>query len=329
MVRLSDLGEVAIIKLLQDYVNDGLLGKNEDAVAVSVSADLAMVANIDGLSWKDDVIPQMNDEQVGKKLVSATISDLAAKGCSPSLFLSSLNFPPNWDSSQLIGVAKGISQATADYGILYLGGDLGSALDSPVLVGVAVGFCKPDQLMSRAKIKPGDPIYSTGAFGFTGLGFAHLFADLDLPHELRERALEKILEPRARVREGLQLAQTSAVTGSIDSSDGLAMSLHWLAETSGIGIDVEKLPIDPLISEFAASQNLDPFEWVMYGGEEFELIVALNQQENSHVYEALRKANVELIKIGHATETTGEINFISGGTRPVERRGWDSHRGFI
>ncbi|MHA2498271.1 MAG: hypothetical protein ACXAEL_01770, partial [Candidatus Hodarchaeales archaeon] len=77
-MRLSDLGEVAIIKLLQDYVNDGLLGKNEDAAAVSVSADLAVVANIDGLSWKDDVIPQMSDEQVGKKLVSATISDLAA-----------------------------------------------------------------------------------------------------------------------------------------------------------------------------------------------------------------------------------------------------------
>lgn len=329
MMRLSDLGEVAIIKLLQDFVDDGLLGKNEDAAAVSVSDDLAVVVNIDGLSWKDDVIPKMSDEQVGKKLVSATISDLAAKGCSPNLFLSSLNFPPNWNSSQLISVAKGISQTASDYGMQYLGGDLGSALDSPVLVGVAIGFCKPNQLMSRARIKPGDPLYSTGVFGFTGLAFAHLFADLGLPKELKERALKKILEPKARVREGLQLAQTTAVTGSIDSSDGLAMSLHWLAEASGIGIEVDHLPIDPLISEFAASQNIDPFEWVMYGGEEFELIVALNQQQDSLAYETLRKADVELIKIGHATETTGEIEFISETIRPVERRGWDSHRGFI
>ncbi|MFX0117222.1 MAG: hypothetical protein ACFFB3_21935, partial [Candidatus Hodarchaeota archaeon] len=76
-MRLSDLGELGIIQLLQDFVEDSLLGRNEDAVAVSISDELAAVVNVDGITWKDDVIPQMSDEQVGKKLVSATVSDLA------------------------------------------------------------------------------------------------------------------------------------------------------------------------------------------------------------------------------------------------------------
>ncbi|MHA2232726.1 MAG: thiamine-phosphate kinase [Candidatus Hodarchaeales archaeon] len=329
MVRLSDLGESGTIQLLQDFVDDGLLGRNEDAVAVSVSENLASVVNVDAITWHDDVIPQMSNEQVGKKLVAATVSDLAAKGCPPAMFLSSLNFPPSWEVSKFSRIARGISLASKEYGMKYLGGDLGSAVESPVLVGVAQGFCQPGQLMARDGIKPGDPIFCTGYFGLTGLAFANLFKNVSLPEELRKDAFWKILEPKAKVREGVLLSQTAAVTGSIDSSDGLAMSLHWLAEGSGIGIDIGRLPIDASVLDFCLSKEIDPLEIVFYGGEEFELVVALDADKHEQVCHDVRKKEVPLIEIGHATRNKGKITLTGDDPRSIEKRGWDSHRGFI
>ncbi|MFX0114236.1 MAG: thiamine-phosphate kinase [Candidatus Hodarchaeota archaeon] len=329
MVKLFDLGEVGIIQLLQDFVDDGLLGRNEDAAAVLVSENVAAVMNVDAITWKDDVIPQMSDEQVGKKLVSATVSDLAAKGCPPAVFLSSLNFPPAWAVSRLSSVARGIALASKEYSMKYLGGDLGSAVESPVLAGIALGFCQTEQLMPRDGISPGDPILCTGPFGYTGLAFENLFRETPLPKKLKEQAIRKILEPKARVREGILLAQTAAVTGSIDSSDGLAISLHWLAESSGIGIDIERLPIDVSVHDFCMTKKIDPLEVTFYGGEEFELVVALDKDKSKQTCKGLEEKGVSLITIGYATEDKGKITLVGDAPRLIEKRGWDSHRGFI
>ncbi|MFX0117161.1 MAG: thiamine-monophosphate kinase, partial [Candidatus Hodarchaeota archaeon] len=207
--------------------------------------------------------------------------------------------------------------------------DLGSAVDSPVLAGVALGFCKPEQLMSRDGIKAGDPIYCTGTFGLTGLAFANLYRNVHLPKELERKAIWKALEPKARVREGLLLGKTAAVTGSIDSSDGLALSLHWLAEGSKVGIELHELPIDSSVQAFCRSQSIDPLPFTLYGGEEFELVVALDQERSEQICKALKENGVDLIEIGHATNRKGVIKLAEDPSYSIEKRGWDSHRGFI
>ncbi|MEM3609948.1 MAG: AIR synthase-related protein, partial [Candidatus Anstonellales archaeon] len=65
---------------------------------------------------------------------------------------------------------------------------------------------------------------------------------------------------------------------SIDSSDGLAVSLHEIAQKSNVGIEIYNMPITREAEYFAKKNGIDPFELVFYGGEEYILIVTISEK---------------------------------------------------
>ena len=92
------------------------------------------------------------------------------------------------------------------------------------------------------------------------------------------------------------LPRTGAVTASIDSSDGLACSLHKISRASCVGFEINNLPIAKEAVEFAEMEELDPVELALYGGEEYELVITVNPT-------LLKKlGKVPLIKIGRVTK---------------------------
>ena len=81
--------------------------------------------------------------------------------------------------------------------------------------------------------------------------------------------------PKARLKEGLALGRSGAVSASIDSSDGLAWSLHEMGKMSDVGFQVSSVPVADEVRRFAEFNNLDPLELALYGGEEYELVVTV------------------------------------------------------
>ena len=77
--------------------------------------------------------------------------------------------------------------------------------------------------------------------------------------------------PKARLKEGLALSRSGAVSASIDSSDGLAWSLHEIGKMSNVGFVVNSVPVSDEVRRFAEFNHLDPLELALYGGEEYEL----------------------------------------------------------
>jgi len=91
---------------------------------------------------------------------------------------------------------------------------------------MAYGLAEERRLVLRGTSKPGDILATTGGFGNTTAGFKIIIDGLDAPKGLRERLVDSIYMPHARVKAGIALAATGAATSSMDSSDGLAVSLH-------------------------------------------------------------------------------------------------------
>jgi thiamine-monophosphate kinase len=180
--------------------------------------------------------------------------------------------------------------------------------------------------MRRSGARPGDIVAVTGYFGKTSSGLKILLNGLSPPEELRQPLVESVLMPKARLREGLALAEIGAVTSSIDSSDGLAWSLHELSKASRVGFMIENVPVAPEVQVFAEKYALDPVDLSLYGGEEYELVVTVKPELWDRAREVLSGFKTPLIRIGKVIEEEEIKVRINGETKVVEGMGWEHFR---
>jgi thiamine-monophosphate kinase len=122
----------------------------------------------------------------------------------------------------------------------------------------------------------------------------------------------------------LRLAASRAVTSSIDSSDGLAWSLHQLSELSRVGILIDYIPISKSAREFAKRHNLRANDLALYGGEEYELVMTIPPGKFSRAY---RAAKGNLTRIGFVTDRFRGVRMkFDEGMAPIKKKGWEHFR---
>jgi thiamine-monophosphate kinase len=127
------------------------------------------------------------------------------------------------------------------------------------------------------------------------------------------------------VREGEILAESGCVTAAIDLSDGLASDLWQLARESGVKITIEResVPANPLMTEFAEKNGFDPDDFVLYGGEDFELLFTVKPGGWEKVSSALLKHGTAAAVIGRVTRGKGVFIRVKGKTRMLPDRGYE------
>jgi len=289
----------------------------DDVSAVDVGKRKLAVLKTDMLVGKTDVPPQMSLWQAARKTVVMNVSDLAAKGVNPIALLTSIGVPRSFKKRDIEQIAEGLNQGAREYGAFVLGGDTNESSDL-IISCTAFGIGEKRRLMLRSGAKPEDIVAVTGVFGKTAAGLRILLQNLSTPSQLRKTLVDSVLMPRARLREGLTLAETGVVTASIDSSDGLAWSLHEISKASKVGFLIDRLPIAEEAKQLAQLHKLDPFELCLYGGEEYELVVTVKPR----LWRKVCK-QVALIKIGYATKKRDIIFKKGKKTLPIEARGWE------
>jgi thiamine-monophosphate kinase len=177
--------------------------------------------------------------------------------------------------------------------------------------------------MLRSGARPGDILATTGPFGLSASGLKTLIEKTTAPPRIKGKLLDAVLMPRARLSEGLALADTGAVTASIDSSDGLAWSLYEISRASNVGFLIDKPPIAPEASKFAETHHLDPVKLAFYGGEEYELVVTVKPEGWRKAEKAVKLEGGRLIRIGKATEKKGILLKRRGEIAEIEARGYE------
>ena len=324
MRTLRELGERGLIERILRLITplpSNPLPPWEDASALELHDDLVALLKTDMLLWSTDVPPGMKPRDVGWKTVVMNFSDLAAKGVRPLAFLASLGLPADIQLKTVEELIRGIDEASRHYDAYFLGGDTNEASEI-IVAGVAFGVGRREKLMRRSGARPGDILAVTGPFGDTAASFKILLEGYEAPGNLRRRLLEAVYHPRARVEEGIALAERGVVTASIDSSDGLAMSLHDLSRSSGVGFRVERLPITDEAMRFAELHDIDPWMLALYGGEEYELVFTVQPENLEGAREALGEGGCSLMEIGVATRDRRLIYVDEGVEKPIGV-GWE------
>jgi len=250
------------------------------------------------------------------------ISDFAAKGVKPLAILVSLGLPRTLKEKDIEQIGRGLNAGAREYGAYIIGGDTNEASDLVISLSL-FGMAKKDELTLRSGAKPGNLVAVTGSFGKTAAGLKILLDSLEATSKIRKILVESVLMPHARLKEGLALSKTKAVTAAIDSSDGLAWSLHEIANASKVGFLINKLPIAEEVEEFAEINRLDPLELTLYGGEEYELVLTIRPNLWRKAEKAVEKVGGKLLSIGRVTAERQVLMEINGKRRVIEPRGWE------
>jgi thiamine-monophosphate kinase len=320
----KELGERKIIELVLECLEqmpNMPIPFGDDVSAVDMGHDKLAVINMDMLVGKTDVPKTMSLWQAARKAVVMNISDLAAKGAQPIALLASIGVPPDLTETDIQQIGKGLNAGAREYNAYILGGDTNEASDL-VISCMALGVCSKHHLIKRSSAKPGDYVAVTGSFGKPASGLKILMDELSAPENSGE-LVDSVLMPKARVQEGMALAQSHLATASIDSSDGLAWSLHELSRASNVGFHVDKLPIAPEVERFAEIHGFDPVELALYGGEEYELLVTIKPRLWQEAKKAVENVGGSLIKLGRVTEEKQLLLQADGKLVSIEARGWE------
>ncbi len=320
----EELGERNIIHTIKNQLTPMPLDPvpfGDDVSAVDFTGELA-VLKTDMLVRATDIPVGMSAYQTGRKAVVMNVSDFAAKGAKPLAVLVALGLPAKTSQEDIVQIAKGLNDGAREYGAYVIGGDTCETDDLTISISL-FGSAKKSKLMLRSGAKPGDILAVTGFFGNTTAGLKLLAENCAVPQDLRGPLLDSVFMPKARLKEGLALLESNAVSASMDSSDGLAISLYQLSEMSGVGFVVETLPVSQEALEFAKLYGLDEADLVLYGGEEYELVLAVKPEMWAQAEFAVKSVGGALLPIGRVTAEKEIVLMQNGKKKAIVYGGWE------
>ena len=325
MRKVSELGERKIIEIIKSRLETmpGMpVPFGDDVSAVQFSGSTVAVLKTDMLVGKTDVPPGMILRQAARKAVVMNVSDFAAKGVSPIAVLVALGLPRSCTEEDVKQIGLGLNEGAREYGAHVIGGDTGEASDLVISCSL-FGFCDSRTLVKRSTAKPGDIVAVTGKFGKTAAGLKILLEHRVVPKKIEKPLVDAVYLPKARLKEGIALAETGALTASVDSSDGLAWSLHELSIASYVGFRIDNVPLASEAIEFARTFGLNPLELGLYGGEEYELVVTVKPDSWNKAEAAMEKIGSRLFRIGTVTKEK-KLELKTGTkTSTILPKGWE------
>ena len=330
--KVKVLGERRIIEIIQSRLTkmpNMPVPFGDDVSAVNLSENHVAVLKTDMLVGKTDVPEEMSLFQAARKAIVMNVSDFASKGVQPTAALVALGLPTNFTQKDVEEIAEGLNSGAQEYGTYVIGGDTSEASDLIITV-LLFGTVQKQALMLRSGAKAGDILAVTGLFGKSSAGL-RLLLDKACSAEvsLRKTLLGSVLMPKARLKEGLALSGSGKVSASIDSSDGLAWSLHELGRLSNVGFILDTVPVSVEVKEFAERNRFDASELALYGGEEYELVLTVDPGGWDASVAAVEAVGGQLLRIGKATKEHGILLNLRGEKRTVEVRGWEHFKSHV
>jgi len=265
-----------------------------------------------------DVPPGMDYRQAARKAVAMCVSDFAAKGVRPDSFMVSLGLKRGTTQKQVDGLAAGFRDAEEEWGVRMVGGDTSEAKELVVDCAM-MGF--ETRIVERKGARAGDILVVTGPFGYPPAGLKIMINGARAERSFRAKALKSVSRPTPNLEVGLSLSRY--LTSSMDSSDGLARCLHVLAEASGVGFELDRMPVAEGVESFANENGLLLQDLVMAGGEEYVIVGTVSPEGFSAAARAAKTAGGDLITIGIATREKGRVSLRTGKSmRIIGDWGW-------
>jgi thiamine-monophosphate kinase len=179
------------------------------------------------------------------------------------------------------------------------------------------------ELPGRNGAKPGDIVVVSGEFGYASSGLKILMSSAKGYGKFKGNAISSVMKPKPAQKFGLSLAKF--FSSSIDSSDGLSISLYELARQSKVNFVIGDIPSAKGVRDFARTNHLDYESLVFYGGEEYEIVATIPRVKLKDAESTARRLKLRLLIIGKVEKGSGKVFLVdtrTGRQSQLENRGY-------
>lgn len=272
-------------------------------------------------------------KHLGYKSIIVNLSDVYAMNAQPTHVTVSIGISNRFSVEALTELYEGIYAACEKYGVDLIGGDTSTSKKGMVISVTAIGEVAPDKFVKRSTARKGDLICVTGDLGGAFLGLTLMEREkrifLENPNiqpnlEGEDYIVGRLLKPEAR-RDIIAFFEQNNImpTAMMDISDGLSSEVLHLCKQSNLGCRLyeDKLPIHERSRAAAFKFGLDPTVCALNGGEDYELVFTLKQED----YDAIT-LNEEIAVVGYMTDVEEGKKMISrgGNLYDITAQGWNA-----
>jgi thiamine-monophosphate kinase len=333
--EIETLGEFGLI----DHLTKNFEIKNASTI-LAVGDDAAVVDNfgkqtlistdllIEGIHFDLMYTPL---KHLGYKSVVVNLSDIYAMNGNPTQITMSIALSNKISLEAIDEFYEGVYAACEKYNVDLVGGDTTSSKVGFIISVTAIGEVAPDKFIKRSTANKGDLICVSGFLGGAFLGLTLMEREkkiyLENPQiqpdlEGEDHIVGRLLKPEARADIIEFLNNNNIVpTSMMDISDGLSSEIKHICKQSNLGCRIyeEKLPIHQDSRQAAFKFGLDPTVCALNGGEDYELIFTIKQEDYDKI-----TTSEEISVVGYMTELEEGCKLISrgGGLHDFFAQGW-------
>lgn len=287
-MELKNLGEFNFIHSIEsDTIYDPstvVQGIGDDCAVYKVTEGYEQLVSTDtmveGVHFS---FQYMMPYDVGYRLMTANLSDIAAMGGIPRQVVLSVASPGHIDTRILEEIYRGVKEQCQHYHVNLIGGDTVS-IDGPMVWTITIiGEIPQGKAVLRSGAQPGDVVGVTNYIGYAGTGLGSLSYNLD-GYPMTRIGHQR---PEPQIELGITLRELG-VHSMNDISDGLSSELNEIAKSSRVSIiiDETRIPLHEETYKLAEALQTNPIDYALLGGEDFQLVFTA-PKELSQVLENL------------------------------------------
>ena len=334
---IETLGEFGLIDHLTQGVKlknkSSVFGIGDDAAVLDVGDKYQLISTdllIEGVHFDLAYMPL---KHLGYKSVAVNVSDICAMNGDAKQITVGLAMSNRFTVEAMEELYSGIELACENYKVDLVGGDTTSSTSGLMISVTVLGEVEKNKITYRSGAQINDLVICTGDLGSAYLGLQllnrenQMFKDnpkMQPDLSGNEYVLKRQLKPEAGIKYVKILKELGIVpTAMIDVSDGLSSEILHISKSSKVGITIheDKIPIDYTAMNLANDFNINPITCALSGGEDYELLLTVNQKH----YDKLKK-DFDFTIVGFVTDISEGNNFIAndGSSHPIIAQGWDA-----
>jgi len=312
---MKKLNEEDIIRIFQKEMGNRKF-VSED-VEIFRLKKIPIVAKIDTLVASTDIPTGMKLQEAIRKSVVACVSDFSVKGVKPSYGIVSLTIPTKFSKTKIKELANGLARAAKEFNFKILGGDTNEGKELVIQTCI---FGTAKKIVQRKGAKINEIIITTGPFGYSSAGLKIILDKKKANRKFFQKAKKATFRPIPRLKFGLQ--NRRYFSSSMDSSDGLAITLHEMSRQSKKKFVITKLPANSDLFEFAKINRINPMDLIFYGGEEYEMVASVSRKNLTIVKRNALAQKIPLFEIGYVANGKGVVYSDKKKSTKIKKKGW-------
>ena len=236
-----------------------------------------------------------NPDQVVKKIIRSSISDLICKGVKPKLyFISGSGNKKTFSKNNLSKISKSLSQEQKKYGILLCGGD--TTFSNKLSFSItSIGYAK--KIIYRNNARLNDDIYITGNLGDSFMGLQILKRKVKSKKKISDYFINKYYRPDIQnnfTRTLLKCANTS-----IDISDGLISDLEKMINKQNLSykLKIDNIPLSKHLTKIIKDKKFN-ISKLISNGDDYQVLFTASEKKNRIIRNASKNLGIKITKIG-------------------------------